>query len=386
MSKPKQKVLVAISGGVDSSAAAFLLKKQGYQVEGVFMRIGDNYQEAELAARKVCDFLKIKFYPVNVSQEFKREIIDYFIESYEQGQTPNPCVKCNKVIKFGELMKWKDRLGADFLATGHYVINKYNKEIKEFEIFKGIDKTKDQSYFLYNLKQDQLKNILFPLGNYEKEDIKKMVKQEGIPILEKESMDICFLTESGKAIEQNDFLKKKLKLTKGKIILVTDKKEKDKRVTKEIGEHDGLPLYTIGQRRGVNIGGTGPYYVAGVDNVRNILYVVSDPVDSLLMSDCLESEENNFISNKKPKKRSDCEAVIRYRHKPVKTKLIINNIIKWPILNKIFKNGKIVKSRFYEKQRAITVGQSVVWYQGDRLIGGGVISKNCGCDIRQNVL
>ena len=151
--KNKKKVLVAVSGGVDSGAALFLLQKEGYEVMGIYMKMGDEYQDSEAAARRVCDRFGVKFYPVNIDAKFKKEIIDYFVSSYENGETPNPCVKCNKLIKFGELLRWREKLGADFLASGHYIQKKFNNKTQEFELYKAKDRNKDQSYFLYNLKQ-----------------------------------------------------------------------------------------------------------------------------------------------------------------------------------------------------------------------------------------
>ncbi len=371
----KKKVLVAISGGVDSSAALFLLQKSGYEVMGVYMKMGDDYQESETAARMVCEELKVKFYPVNIDARFKEEIIDYFVSSYQRGETPNPCVKCNKLIKFGELLKWREKLGADFLATGHYIQKEFNKKTGEFELYKAKDKNKDQSYFLYNLKQNQLRYLLFPLGDQYKQDIKTLVAKENIPTLQKESMDICFLTKNGKAISQTEYLKNIIKLKPGDIKVVKDERdESGKRLTEAIGTHKGLPLYTIGQRRGVEVGGTGPYYVAGMSYSQNILYVVKSSGDPLLMNDCLYSVDNSWLSNRDEYKNKKCQAVIRYRHKAVDcnvTKIDKENHLK--LANKFDKKQEIYQTKFSQKQRAVTVGQSVVWYDGERLIGGGVV-------------
>ncbi len=382
LKKNKQKVLVAISGGVDSSAVAFLLQKEGYEVMGIYMRMGDEYQESEAAARKACEYLGIKFYPVNIDAKFKKEIINYFISAYESGETPNPCVKCNKLIKFGELLRWREKLGADFLATGHYIRKEFNKETTEFELYKASDVNKDQSYFLYNLKQEQLKYLLFPLGKLQKEEIKKMIMKEGVPVLRKESMDICFLHKNGQAVSQVEYLQNIIKLEPGPIRVIREKKDKDgKRLTEVIGGHKGLPLYTIGQRRGVDIGGTGPYYVAGVIYPHNTLYVVKNFNDSLLMSKNLYSKDNSWISDICSSGDLQCRAVIRYRHQAVDcrvTKFKDKKSLK--LNNKLHEQSNLYQTNFQEKQRAVTTGQSVVWYDGDKLLGGGIVVGGDGFD------
>ena len=194
--KNNKKAVVAMSGGVDSSVAACLLKKQGYEVMGLFMRLGlANSEESEAAARTVCGQLGIKFYPINLAAKFKQEIINYFLDSYKKGLTPNPCVKCNRLIKFGELFKIAKDLGADYLATGHYICLRRKFSIS---VFRGKDKNKDQSYFLYNLMQGQLKHILFPLGKYTKTEIRKIADKEKLSYIKKESQDVCFLNKDGK--------------------------------------------------------------------------------------------------------------------------------------------------------------------------------------------
>lgn len=386
--KKNKKVLVAVSGGVDSSAALFLLQKEGYEVMGIYMKMGDEYQNSEAAARKVCKHLGIKFYPVNIDAKFKKEIISYFVSSYEQGETPNPCVKCNKLIKFGELLKWRKKLGADFLATGHYIRKQFNEETKEFELFKAKDKNKDQSYFLYNLQQKQLKYLLFPLGDLYKDDLKALATQEKIPVLQKESMDICFLHKNGQAVSQTDYLQDVIKLKSGDIKVIKEEKNKEgKRLTEVIGEHKGLPLYTIGQRRGVDVGGTGPYYVAGMSYPQNTLYVVKDFADSLLMSANLYSKDNSWLSDSGLSDNIECQAVIRYRHQAVDCNVgKVNNIKFLKLADKDAKKQNIYQTKFAEKQRAVTVGQSIVWYDDDRLLGGGVVVRGDVSDILDYVL
>lgn len=390
MTKNKQKVLVAMSGGADSSAVAFLLQKEGFEVLGLYMKMGDEYQESEAAARRVCKYLNIKFYPINIDAKFKKEVVDYFISAYKSGETPNPCVKCNKLIKFGELLKWREKLGADFLATGHYVKKVLNKKTKEFELYKASDKTKDQSYFLYNLKQEQLKYLLFPLSELHKKDIKKMLAKEGVPTLQKESMDICFLHKKGQAVSQTEYLSNIIKLKPGAIRVIKKTKAKNeskKRETEVIGEHKGLPLYTIGQRRGVEVGGTGPYYVVAMSYPQNILFVVKDSDDPLLMSRFLYSNDNSWLGNDARATSSKCQAVIRYRHKSIACEVFDEEIEKsLKLANKNSKKASVCKTVFSEKQRAVTIGQSIVWYKDDRLLGGGVVVRGEITDIEEYVV
>lgn len=347
-------VAIAISGGVDSAVAAHLLLQKGYQVIGIFMRLNDNYKPSEDAARLVCEKLGIKFYPLNIAEKFQKEIIDYYIDAYQSGQTPNPCIRCNKKIKFGELFKRAMDLGADYLATGHYIKNvefRLADDKITYKLLKGEDQNKDQSYFLYNLNQELLAKIFFPLADYIKDDVKKIAEKLALPNLKIESQDVCFLPG-----EHNDFLKGKIKLEPGEIRDLNEKK---------LGEHQGLPLYTIGQRRGIEIGGTGPYYVVKLDYVNNILYVVNDYNDTGLFRDSLKAQKVNWISGIEPVLPFACEAVIRYRHRPVDC--VVEKM-------SIDESGeKTYQIRFNQSQRAIAIGQSVVFYRGNELLGGGVI-------------
>lgn len=350
-----KKIIVAMSGGVDSGMAAFLLKQQGYEVLGIYFRLTDNYLAGETAARAICKFLGIKFYPYNLTNEFKQEIIEYFIESYKQGLTPNPCVKCNQFIKFHHLLRVMKELQADYVATGHYLGNKRTRSAGKFiyKLYRGQDNTKDQTYFLYNLKQSQLQHILFPIGGYFKKDIKAMADKINLPNIKQESQDVCFLNNEEGIIEHSKFLKKYIKTKVGDIKLLNGDK---------IGKHQGLPFYTIGQRKGIEIGGRGPYYAAKMDYKTNTLYVTDDGNDKILFKDSLIAKNVNWISGKEPKMPFECEAVIRYRHKATKCKVESCKV----------KSG-IYKVVFEEPQRAVTPGQSVVFYKGDELLGGGVI-------------
>ena len=361
-----RRVAIAMSGGVDSSTTAKILKDQGYECLGVFMRLGiERGCCDEAAARAVCQKIGIKFYPMDMKRAFNREVKEYFLQAYQGNSTPNPCVKCNQLIKFGELLKRVRELNCDYLATGHYVKLKratrlrqglrrgkvghnlkINKDEIYYKIYRAKDLSKDQTYFLYNLTQAQLKHILFPMGALIKKDVKVEAEKNKLPNLKTESQDVCFLQG-----EHNDYLKKYLKLKPGEIRMT------DGAV---VGEHQGLPLYTIGQRKGVEIGGKGPFYVVSRDFENNILYVTNNPDDPALSGEYLLAENINWISGAQPKLPFNCNAVIRYRH-PQEPCIITKS-----------EDGLLVV-KFKTPQRAITPGQSVVFYKKDELLGGGII-------------
>jgi tRNA-specific 2-thiouridylase len=264
MMKNKKKVIVAMSGGVDSSVAAALLKKQGYNVSGVFMKLwreGEQSDDALKNAWAVAEKLDIKLEILDLKKEFKKVVVDYFLKEFSQARTPNPCVVCNQKIKFGLLLDKVLEMGGDYVATGHYVKKSKIKKQKSKIIYKlqiAKDKFKDQSYFLYNLTQKKLAKILFPIGDYKKLEVYKMAEEWKLPYKKGESFDICFLAGQS----HRDFLKKYLKLKPGKIINESGK---------IFGEHKGLALYTIGQR--ADIGGPGPFYVVDLDLKNNAVVV-----------------------------------------------------------------------------------------------------------------
>ncbi len=351
MKEKKEKVMVAMSGGVDSSVAAALLKKQGFDVVGVFMRFwSEPASGAGCAMNKCCSFeayndarrvaqkLGIPLYTLNMKVPFKKLVVDYFLKEYQAGRTPNPCVECNRFIKFGELLRKAKAMGAEFIATGHYA------RVNGGKLLKGKDPEKDQSYFLYTLTRDKLKQVLFPVGDYNKPRVRAMAKKFGLPVhAKKDSQEVCFVGASLK-----NFLKKYLKVKEGKIVEFESKKV--------LGKHDGLPFYTIGQRRGLALGG-GPWYVVKIDTKKNILYISRD--EKKLLSKELIAEKLNWISGAAPKLPIRVKVKIRYKHKEAPA-----------VIRKIKNNYKIT---FTKPRRAITAGQSTVFYRGDEVLGGGVI-------------
>ena len=370
-----KKVLVAMSGGVDSSVAAAFLKRASFNVIGVFMKLNDFSKDGEKRARKVTKILKIPFYVFDFRKEFKKRVVDYFLDEYKKGKTPNPCVVCNKEIKFGLLLEKALDLDADFVVTGHYArikssanseyitnkrINKFvNSKLIRYSLIKAKDKEKDQSYFLWMLNQKQLKRILFPIGDYTRSEVEKLAKKFKLPVLSaKKSVEICFVP---KTIE--DFLKKHLKEKTGHIV---DKKGKF------LGQHQGLWFYTIGQRKGIKLP-SGPYYVTAKDFRKNLL-VVSKKRSDLAKKE-LVAKNVNWILGKIPRLPLKIKAKIRYRHEAVPATIY-------------YLKSNIYRLIFEKPQRAITPGQSVVFYlpasatlkalqagKNDELLGGGTIER-----------
>jgi len=363
MKKGKKKgiVFVGLSGGVDSSVSAALLQSQGYEVRGVFIKVwqpdiaitgGCTWREDRLDAMRVCAKLKIPFYTLDLEKEYKKEVVDYMIAEYQAGRTPNPDVMCNKYIKFGGFFAWAIKNGADFVATGHYARTK-KLQATSYKLLAGKDKNKDQSYFLWTLTQKQLAKTLFPVGDIEKPQVRKLAKKFGLETAEKkDSQGICFI---GK-VEMADFLKSFLKVKPG--LVLNDKGE-------IVGTHDGVELYTIGQRHGFTITKKttydGPYFVVSKDLKRNILIISHQCQGSTLTLEGQEIKlkDINWTLGVEPNLEKEYSARIRYRQ---------------PLEKCYLKHqGSTLMVKFQKPQKAVTAGQSVVIYDGETCLGGGII-------------
>lgn len=358
----KKRVIVAMSGGVDSSVAAALLQKQGFDVVGVFFHFwkdsGQNMSrenlccslESQEEAHRVAQILNIPFYTLNVAREFKKSVVDYFVREYKNSNTPNPCVVCNKEIKFKVLLNKLHSLKADYIATGHYARIKksttHNSQPATVKLLVAKDKEKDQSYFLYNLNQKQLSKILFPIGDYQKADVRKLAKKFKLPIYNKpESQDICFVSDG-----IGNFLKRHISMKTGNVVNESGE---------ILGRHQGLPLYTLGQRKGIEIGGRGPYFVIG-KNVKKNQLVISNSQEKLFSVSAI-IKEVNWVSER-PK--LPMRALVRTRYR---------NPLVYAIINP---RGNFLEVSFEKPQRAVTPGQSVVFYsRHGEVIGGGVINN-----------
>lgn len=354
----KQKVVVGLSGGVDSSVSALLLKQQGFEVEGLFMKNWVDYadekectvEEDRKDAQSVAEKVGVPFHEANFAMEYWDYVFKHFLEEYQAGRTPNPDILCNREIKFKAFLDHAMALGGYLIATGHYA--RVREQDGLFQLLKGLDNNKDQSYFLYTLGQSQLSRTLFPLGELPKTEVRHIAEQAGfINHDKKDSTGICFIGER----RFREFLGRYIPAQPGE--MRTPEGEK-------IGEHAGLMYYTLGQRQGLGIGGRKnsngePWFVAGKDMENRILYVVQGEHD-WLYSQQLTAEQLYWVAGKPPTFPCRAAAKTRYRQ-PDQACLITQNA-----------SGQIVVS-FDEKQRAVTPGQSVVFYQQDVCLGGGII-------------
>ena len=364
-------VVVAMSGGVDSSVAAALLVEQGYNCIGIMMRLwaetgageGSTNKCCSLEsvhdARRVADELGMPFYLINVEQPFKQKVVDFFIEGYSAGLTPNPCLACNQHIRFDYLLNYARKLGADYLATGHHA-RVQRRDDGTVELLKAVDARKDQSYVLSVMGQSELQNVLFPVGDYLKPTLREMAAARGLPIASKhDSMDLCFVADDDYRRFLKDWAARAMQ--PGPIV---------NRAGQELGEHAGLPGYTIGQRKGLGLGAQNsggasePLYVLELDSAQNAL-VVGTAAE--LGRDQLLAENVNWTLDEPVASGMRAQCKIRYRARAVDCTL-------YPLGPNLSANGA-VEVRFDEALRDITPGQGAVFYDGDLCLGGGIITR-----------
>lgn len=348
-----------MSGGVDSSVAAAVLQRDGYEVTGISMSLWCAEKDGPAAehrsccsaddmndAERVCRMLGIPFYRLNMQDAFKAFVVDYFCREYARGRTPNPCIACNHHLKFDKLLQYARSLGAR-LATGHYA--RVQAHPKGYRLLKGTDASKDQSYFLFSLGQQELAELLFPVGDRLKKDVRLLAKEIGLPTaVKKESQDLCFI--SGR--DYRHFLAERLALKTGEIV------DHERRT---LGRHAGVALYTIGQRKGLGLYGAEPLYVTGLDAVANA--VVVGPETDLLSYE-VEVNEVTWVSGKAPSQPFPARVKVRYRS-PASDATVMPELF-------------AARVSFRQPQRAIAPGQAAVFYDSDAVLGGGFISRVVG--------
>ncbi len=355
------RVVIGMSGGVDSSVAALLLKQQGYDVVGLFMKNWDDTDDEGYCTAtedyedvaKVAEQIGIPYYSVNFEKEYWDRVFEYFLQEYRNGRTPNPDVMCNKEIKFKAFLDYAMGLGADYIAMGHYA-QVETDENGVIHLLRGKDANKDQTYFLSQLSQAQLKKAMFPLGHLEKPQVRKIAEEAGLATAKKkDSTGVCFIGER----DFNEFLANYLPNKPGKMMTLDGR---------EMGEHMGLMYYTIGQRQGLGIGGTAgtsnePWFVIGKDQATQTLYVGQGYHHDNLYSEYLEASEIHFTTDNWTEKEFECTAKFRYRQKDINVKVQLDE------------SGTKAKVIFDEPVRAVTPGQAVVFYRDEECLGGGLI-------------
>ncbi len=354
------KVIVGMSGGVDSSVSAYLLMQQGYQVEGLFMKNWDEDDGTEYCtakddladAQQVCDTLGIKLHQANFAAEYWDNVFEYFLSEYKAGRTPNPDILCNREIKFKAFLEYAKHLGADLIATGHYV--RRGERDGKTCLLKGLDANKDQSYFLHAVAATEIEQTLFPVGELEKPEVRRIAEANNLVTHnKKDSTGICFIGER----RFKDFLQQYLPAQPGRI---------ETPAGENIGEHQGLMYHTLGQRQGLGIGGLknhpdAPWFVAGKDLERNVLIAVQGQENPLLYKEWLTTNQVFWVNQEPVSLPLQCKAKVRYRQEDQECTM--------------YSTDTGYRVEFSKPQRAITPGQSVVFYLDDNCLGGGVIEQ-----------
>lgn len=358
MSNKRTRVVVGMSGGVDSSVSAWLLKEQGYDVIGLFMKNWDDTDDEGNCTstedfedvRQVCAQLNIPYYSINLEKQYWDKVFIHFLDEYKKGRTPNPDILCNQHIKFGDFLQRAKELGAQYIATGHYA------QIKEVDgakyLARGADANKDQTYFLYAVEREQLLQAMFPIGHMQKEEVRTLANELGLSTArKKDSTGICFI--GPKNFKQ--FIRSYLPAQQGEIRTLDQRK---------IGTHEGVMYYTLGQRQGLGIGGgtgtTEPWFVVKKDVQRNILYVAEGHDHPALYTTGLFAKDINWLDINLPTQPFSCTAKFRYRQQDQAVDIFPSS------------DGRF-RVKFQQRQRAVTPGQSAVFYKDDICLGGGII-------------